>query len=373
MADTIRVGIVGATVTPGGSGWGANAHVPALKALPEYELMAVCTAHPETAAASARAFGAELAFSNFAEMVAQPDIDLVVVCVRVPGHHDLVMQALQAGKPVFCEWPLGANVAQAEQMASLAASQGLRTAVGLQARSNPTLLYARDLVADGAIGEVLAVNLLSISQAITERGPGRIWQGDRTNGANTLTIAGGHALDALCFILGEVAEVSARLATTITQWHNPETDETVTVDAPDWISVSGRLASGGQVAALVATVPANPSGQRLEIYGARGTLVISGGSLNLGPNQLHGSRGKEPLTEMVPPERYTLVPANVPAGPPRNVAQAYVRLARSLGPASEPFEPDFAHALQRHRLIEAIERSSAEARAIALELSTVAG
>jgi predicted dehydrogenase len=373
MAQSIRVGIVGATVTPGGSGWGANAHVPALKALPEYELMAVCTAHPETAAASARAFGAELAFSQFAEMVARPDIDLVVVVVRVPGHYDLVMQALQAGKAVFCEWPLGATVAQAEEMTSLAAARGLTTAVGLQAQSNPTLLYARDLVADGAIGEVLAVNLVAISQAITERGPGRIWQGQRANGANTLTIAGGHALDALCFILGEVAEVSARLATTITQWHNPETDETVTVDSPDWISVAGRLVSGAQVAALVATVPANPSGQRLEIYGDRGTLVISGSSLNLGPNQLQGSRGKQPLAAMEPPERYTLVPPSVPAGPPRNVAQAYVRLARTFGPAGEPFEPDFAHALRRHRLIEAIERSAADGRTIALEASTVAG
>ncbi len=51
MAAKIRVGIVGATVTPGGSGWGANAHVPALKALSAYELKAVCTAHPETASA----------------------------------------------------------------------------------------------------------------------------------------------------------------------------------------------------------------------------------------------------------------------------------------------------------------------------------
>ena len=72
MADKIRVGIVGATVTQGGSGWGANAHVPALKALPEYELKAVCTAHEETAKASAEKFGAELAFSNMDEMVARP-------------------------------------------------------------------------------------------------------------------------------------------------------------------------------------------------------------------------------------------------------------------------------------------------------------
>src|SRR5213595_65627 len=102
MTDKIRVGIVGATVTPGGSGWGANAHVPALMALPDYELKAVCTAHPETAKASAAAFGAELAFYNFDEMVSRPDVDLVAVVVRVPGHRDLVVRALEAGKAVYC-------------------------------------------------------------------------------------------------------------------------------------------------------------------------------------------------------------------------------------------------------------------------------
>src|SRR5712691_942168 len=105
MGTKIRVGIVGATVTPGGSGWGANAHVPALHALPDYELLAVCTAHVDTAQASAGAFGAELAFHDFDTMVAQPDVDLVSVVVRVPKHHDLVMTALHAGKNVYCEWP----------------------------------------------------------------------------------------------------------------------------------------------------------------------------------------------------------------------------------------------------------------------------
>src|SRR5437667_5556017 len=98
MTDKIRVGIVGATVTQGGSGWGANAHVPALRALPDYELKAVCTAHEETAKASAAAFGAELAFNNVDDMVARPDVDLVAVVVRVPRHHGLVVRALEAGK-----------------------------------------------------------------------------------------------------------------------------------------------------------------------------------------------------------------------------------------------------------------------------------
>ncbi len=361
MGTKIRVGIVGATVTPGGSGWGAHAHVPALQALHAYELTAVCTAHEETATASKEAFGAKLAFHNFDDMLGHADVDLVAVVVRVPGHLDLVMRALHAGRAVFCEWPLGASVAEAEQMANLAQELRLRTAVGLQARSDPTLMYARELVEQGHVGEILSVNASYISQAVTERGAGRIWQADRRNGANTLTIAGGHAIDALCFVLGEFAEVSARLATKITQWHNPDTGETIKVDSPDWISVHGRLERGAEVSFLVATQPFNPSGSRLEIYGSEGTLVISGGSANTGPNQLQGARGKEPLAAMPPPERFTLAPDATPAGSPRNVAQAYVRIAQAVA-ADTSYTPDFAHAVKRHKLIEMLERSSAEGR-----------
>ena len=89
MADPTRVGIVGATVTTSGSGWGANAHVPALHVLPDYELAAVCTAHEETARASAEKFGVALAFHDIDEMVAHPEIDLIAVSVRAPLHHQL--------------------------------------------------------------------------------------------------------------------------------------------------------------------------------------------------------------------------------------------------------------------------------------------
>ncbi len=366
MPGKIRVGIVGATVTKGGSGWGANAHVPALHALPEYELKAVCTAHADTAKASAAEFGAELAFDNFEAMLANPDIDLVVVCVRVPGHHALVMQALEAGKNVFSEWPLGANLAEAQQMAALAKASSLRTAVGLQAQSDPSLLYIRELIRDGFVGEVQGVNFSSISQAITERGAGRIWQGDRRNGANTLTIAGGHAIDALCFVLGEFEEVSARLAVNIKEWHNPETGETYNVDSPDWISVLGTLEGGAQVDFLTATVPSNPSGTRFEIFGREGTLVLTAGSLNQGNTRIMGARGKDPLEAMDPPRRFRLVPDETPNGSPFNVAQAYIRYAASAG-QGQPYQPDFDHAVRRHALIEAIERSDAEKRAVRVD------
>jgi predicted dehydrogenase len=224
-------------------------------------------------------------------------------------------------------------------------------------------MYARELVQQGYIGEILSVNFSGISQAVTRRGVGRIWQGDRRNGANTLTIAGGHAIDALCFVVGEIEEVSARLATRITEWHNTDTGETMQVDSPDWISVAGRLGNGAEVSFLVATVPYSPSGNRFEIYGHDGTLVISGGSSNIGPSLLHGARGDEPLTAMETPERFTLVPESTPAGPARNVAQGYVRLARAMA-TGERYEPDFAHAVARHALIAAIERSSTEGRTV---------
>src|SRR3989454_1422629 len=91
MTDKIRVGIVGATVTQGGSGWGANAEVPALRALPGYELEAVCTSRGDTAKASAAAFGAEDAFHRFSYMAGHPDVHLLVGCVGDPGHRELVV------------------------------------------------------------------------------------------------------------------------------------------------------------------------------------------------------------------------------------------------------------------------------------------
>jgi predicted dehydrogenase len=365
MTDKIRVGIVGATVTQGGSGWGANAHVPALKALPGYELTAVCTAHEDTAKASAAAFGARHAFHRFSDMAADPEVDLIVVCVRVPGHRDLVVAGLQAGKAVFCEWPLGANLAEAEEMARLARERSLKTIVGLQARSDPAIRYAADLIREGHIGEVLTAHLSTVAQAQLQRGPGRIWQGVRANGANPLTIAGGHAIDALCAVLGEFAEVSARVSTRIPEWSTLE-GKAVSVDAPDSINVIGRLASGAEVSVNVATVPSNPGGNRLEIYGREGALVIrADGSLNIGPSQIHLGKGKEAMAPMPVPPKYRVVPDGTPGGPPANVAQAYVRLADALR-AGRPFDVDFDLAVRRHTLIDAIERSSATGRSVRL-------
>ena len=366
MTDKIRVGIVGATVTQGGSGWGANAHVPALKALPGYELKAVCTAHEDTAKASAAAFGAERGFHRFGDMAASPEVDLIVVCVRVPGHRELVMAGLQAGKAVCCEWPLGATLAEAQEMAGLARQRSLPTIVGLQARSDPAILHARDLIQAGYIGEVLTAHLNASVPAVLQRGPGRIWQGVRSNGANTMTIAGGHAIDAMCAVLGEFAELSARVSTRIPEWRDMS-GKPVPVDSPDSINVVGRLASGAEVSVNVAAVPSNPSGNRLEIYGREGALVVrTDGSLNIGPSQVLAGQGKAPLAPLPVPAKYKVAPEGTPSGQPYNVAQAYARAADALR-GRGAFDVDFHLAVQRHRLIDAIERSSATGRSVRID------
>ena len=363
MTDKIRVGIVGATVTQGGSSWGQNAHVPALKALANYELKAVCTAHEDTAKASAAAFGAERAFHRFGEMAADPDIDLLAVVVRVPGHRELVMAGLQAGKAVLCEWPLGKTLAEAEEMAGFARQRSIKTIVGLQARSAPAILYARDLIQQGYIGEVLTAHLSCVVPAVLQRGPGRIWQGVRANGANVLTITHGHAIDALCAVLGEFDEVSARLSTRIPEWRTLE-GTAVKVDSPDSINVVGRTVSGAEVSVNVAAVPSNPGGNRIEIYGREGAMVIrADGSFNTGASELHAGRGKETMAAMPVPAKYTFVPARTPAGQPYNVAQAYARAADALR-GNGSFDVDFNLAVTRHTLIDAIERSAATGRSV---------
>ena len=366
MADKIRIGIVGATVTPGGSGWGANAHIPALRALPDYEVAAVCTAHEETAKASAAQFGVDKAYHNINTMAADPDIDLVVVSVRVPWHKDLVMAALKAGKPVFCEWPLGANLAEAEEMADFAREHSLRTMVGLQGRSDPAVRYARDLVARGEIGEVLTANLSITQAAALERGAGRVWQREAKNGANTLTIAGGHGIDAMCTILGEFAEVTARLQTRITEWKDTDANQMVPVDAPDSISVAGRLQGGAEVAVQVAAVPSGANGSRLEIYGRTGVIVLqSGGARSTGLNRIYIAKGSDALAEVQPPVEFVVTPEGTPAGPPRNVAGGYARFADTTS-SGATYEPNFDDAVVRHKLIDAMERSSKTGTSITL-------
>ena len=355
-AERIRVGIIGANVS---YGWGTRAHVPAMKALPEFELVAVCTTRKETAEETARRFEIPLAFDDHRELVSHPDVDLVLVCVRVPGHHALVTAALEAGKHVFCEWPLGANTEQAVAMRDLAEAQGVRHMVGLQARGAPVFNRVRELIADGYVGEVLATTMHSSQAGAGRRASAFAWAADRTQGATTLTIAGGHSLDALCFCLGEFREVSATVSTQVPTATLTDTGETIDVTSPDNVLVSGRLEGGAVASAHIKSAPTHGTGFVFEVNGSEGALIVSSeGSAQIGELALRGARGGDSAPEELPvaePNRW--VPDGVPAGPPLNVAQLFRRLGEHIRDES-PAVPDFNTAVTAHRLLDAIQRAS---------------
>src|SRR5207248_3444116 len=160
VESTLGVGIIG--VSPD-RGWAATAHIPALRALPKYEIRALSAHTAESARAAGEAFGVRAVFSDHEQLLTRPDVDVVAVTVKAPLHRELVTAALAAGKAVYCEWPLGRDLEDARAMAALAAEQGVRTVVGLQARQAPAIEFVQELIGDGYVGEVLSTTMVGLS------------------------------------------------------------------------------------------------------------------------------------------------------------------------------------------------------------------
>ena len=273
MADKIRLGLIGASVQ---GTWSARSHLPAVQASADVELTAVCTTKADSAEAARQAYGARLAFDDYREMIASPEIDAVAVVVRVPSHYAPTKAALEAGKHVYCEWPLGRTTAEAVELAALAKAKRLVTAVGLQARVNPALMHMKEQVEAGFVGEVLAVHVSLMRDGVLSRPSHRTWQRDAELGANTLTIANGHTVDAMRFVAGDFSRLSAVVATQAKQWLDTGTGTLLDVTSPDNVLLSGRLANGAVASVHIGAIPFAGSGYRMEIYGRDGTLVATG-------------------------------------------------------------------------------------------------
>ena len=205
---------------------------------------------------------------------------LAFVLGEVPYHLDVVETAITAGKHVYCEWPLGNGLAEAQELARLAKEKDVLGVVGMQACLSPEILYMKQLIADGFVGEVLSTTLIA-------RGGG--WGGeipekkshayllDNTNGATMLTIPVGHALAGLQAVLGDVENVSAVLATRRSTALVVDSGEKLPVTAPDQVLVSGVLTGGAPVSLHYrGGMPRDRAGLLWEINGTEGDLRITG-------------------------------------------------------------------------------------------------
>jgi predicted dehydrogenase len=356
MANKIRLGFVGANIR---STWASQSHFPALLANPDVELTAVCTTRPESAEEARQAFGAKLAFPDFRAMVASPEIDAVAVVVRVPSHYEPTKAAIEAGKHVYTEWPLGRTTAEAEELATLARAKGVQTAVGLQSRVSPALLYIKELIETGYVGEVLSCHVTTMRDGALERPSSRTWQRDASLGANTLTIANGHVIDALRFVAGNFTRVACMVTTQVQQWYETDTQQLVEVTSPDNVRVCGQLESGAAASVHVGAVPWAGSGFRMEIYGREGTLVATGSvSSQRGEIlRVQGAQRSHELRDLAIPERFVYVPADFPQGDPFNVGQMYALFAEAIRTGQSRL-PTFDTAVDLHRFVDRIKQAS---------------
>jgi predicted dehydrogenase len=357
----VRVGIIGLSAS---GGWAARAHVPALRALrgyrQGYELRALAASSAERAAAAAQAYDVPLAFGTPAELAVCDEVDLVVVSVRLPHHGELVRAAIEAGKPVLCEWPLGRDLAEARELAAGARARGLLTAVGLQARCGPAIRYVTDLIAQGYAGEILSATLVGSggSWGATIPSAAARYLADPADGATMLSIPFGHTIDAVAAALGEPAVQHAALATRRPMVLDADRGEMVPMTAADQIAVTAALPGGAMLSAHYRGGHSRATNLHWEINGTEGDLVVQAprGHLQMAlPGVLGGHGGDRELAPLEVPAPYHRVPAldGDRPGPAYNVAHLYAQLLDDLATGTR-LVPDFDHAVRRHQMLASI-------------------
>jgi predicted dehydrogenase len=343
MAEPLRVGIVGANAA---RGWARDSHRPALASLAQFSLAAV-SARTQVLAEEARvAFGAGRAYGDSFALVRAPDVDVVAVTVKVPEHRAIVLAALEAGKHVYCEWPLGRDLREAQEMAA-AVIPGQHVMVGLQGLSAPAVREAARLVRQGALGRLKLLRVFSPTAGWGAEAPQHYaYLQDKRSGATLETIAGGHTLAALEAIVGSYVDVDARINTLIDKVRIQGSAQPLLRTCADHMMILGKHDSGCvssvEIIGGVATQPF-----MLELSGEHGWLKITGGlpgGFQVGNLRLESSisgtlrSGAEKSSN----------------GPAEYLAEAYMRFAEDIRSGTMTV-PDFEVAVRLTRLLDQID------------------
>src|SRR5204862_7490387 len=178
---------------------------------------------------------------------------------------------------------------------------------GLQGRQAPAIQFVQELIGDGYVGEVLSTTMVGLSVPGDVVGQPNAYMLDKANGANVLTIAVGHSLDTLNYVLGEFADLSA-----VSDLRRPlitieETGEQMVKTAADQIAVIGTLTSGATAAIHVREAVAGGTGFLWEINGSDGTLRITAEAAypEIYPLTVWGAHGRNGLAELAAPAALT--------------------------------------------------------------------
>ena len=319
-------------------------------------------------AAAATALGWSESATDWREVIARDDIDVVDICVPGHLHAEIALAALAAGKHVLVEKPLANTLAEAEAMADAAAvasTRGVVSMVGFNYRRMPALALARRIIADGRLGEIRQVRASYLQDWLADATAPMTWRLRReTAGSGALGDLASHAVDQLQFLLGErVTEVSARTHTFVTERPGASGPEAVTVDDAVWATLAfGSGARGSLEVSRVATGRKNAL--TIELFGSTGALRFDLEELNelwfLDATESIETQGFRRILVTEPEHPY--LAAWWPQGHVLGWEHSFVHEVRDFLCAIEsgtPASPSFADGLAVQRVLTAIELSAA--------------
>ncbi|WP_375508448.1 Gfo/Idh/MocA family protein [uncultured Caballeronia sp.] len=348
MSETLRIGIIGASAE---RGWAKLSHVPAIQQLDGLELRSVVTRNQSSANMAVEAFGAAKGYDDPKKLFVDPEIDIVAVAVNVPSHRGLVLAALAAGKHVYCEYPLGRNVAEAEEMAEAARKAGVHVAIGLQLRANLAAVRAREMIMAGKIGRVLNARVVSSTVAFgSQIEHAMTFAENPENGVTLVSIQGAHTIDLAIALLGEFTDITALASTQFPQiaiaGGAPQHRTT-----PDHLALIARLGGGAPLSIeVIGGRPADQTAFRFEVIGETGKLVLIGGA----PRGVQSG-----VLRLFLDDEEQIVDAGAVATPESavNVAGVYKALRDDITSGTRT-APDFDHAVRVTRLIKDVMAAS---------------
>ncbi|WP_017473108.1 Gfo/Idh/MocA family protein [Amphibacillus jilinensis] len=362
----INVGIVGGSLN---NQWASQTHIPALKANLIYQIKAIGTSNMESAMKSAMEFNA-IPFADYSKLVESKDVDLVVVSVKVPFHYEIAKSAISKGKHINCEWPLGRNTQEAIELAKLADKKGIHHAVGLQGRQSPEISYLKKALERNEIGKILSCTMEVSTQVkgrITDQRSAYLLKEE--NGANLLTIHGGHALDVLCHTLGDFKELSAIMNTNYKEAIIRETGERIVKDTADQILVQGTL--GDNISTSIHIQAGVSPKFHLEIRGEKGVFRLtqsnSSGHVQFGNLRLekishpdYSGLGDDKEGASI---EEVMLPLEKDTSPKEYIEKAYNIFAKDILENKRKI-PNFNDAVKLHRLLDNVRESAKSGRKI---------
>ncbi|KAF1950302.1 oxidoreductase family protein [Byssothecium circinans] len=252
----IRVALIGLSATAITT-WASDAHLPYLLSTngkSHYQIIALLNSSVAAAEAAKSHFHlppSTKTYGSPADLAADLDVDLVVCSTRVDTHFPTIAPSLKAGKAVFVEWPLAANLAQALELLTTANGEEYsKNIVGLQGRVSPVTLRIQSILAAGTIGTVLSSTVHSFGSLLPRDAipESMLYFTQRAVGGNAINIENGHSMDYILHVLGGFAAFESRMQIQRgrvrvlgKKWDGEEGDRSVETDVPDLLSIHGSL------------------------------------------------------------------------------------------------------------------------------------